>query len=171
MNYKKLIALIILPFFGIKTILAHCPLCTAGAAVAIGGAAWLGVNKVVLGLFVGAFAVSMGWWFGKAIKKKYVPFQRTLLILLSFLLTVIPLLPLINFHRPLFLSFIGDYGKTYAVNLSLISSLFGGFIVTISPRLSKGITRLRKGKHINYQAMLTTFFLLIVFAIILQVII
>lgn len=167
MNYKKLFALMFLPFLGMKSVLAHCPLCTAGAAVAVGGAAWLGVNKVVLSLFVGAFAISMGMWFARIIKKKYIPFQKTLIILASFLLTVIPILPIINLHRPLFLGFIGDYGKTFAVNISLIGTMFGGLLVGISPRLSKKITKWR-GKHMNYQTIILTFLLLIIAGTIVQ---
>lgn len=172
MDYKKLFSLILLPILSIKGVLAHCPLCTAGAAVAVGGAAWLGVNKVVLSLFVGAFAVSMGWWIGKMIKKNYIPFQRTTLIILSFILTVIPLLPILNLHRPFPVGLFGNYGsifnRTYMINLSLVGSFFGGFIVMISPKLSKRITELRKGKHINYQTIIVTFLLLIIIGVIVQ---
>ena len=167
MNIKKLLAFMILPFLGIKTVLAHCPLCTVGAAVAVGGAAYFGVNKVVLSLFVGAFAISMGMWFARIIKKKFIPFQTTLIILGSFLLTVIPILPIINLHRPLFLSFIGNYGKTYAVNISLIGTMFGGLLVFISPSLSRKITKWRR-KHMNYQTILLTFLLLIIAGTIVQ---
>ena len=172
MNFKKLLAFMILPFLAIilmeKTVLAHCPLCTLGAAAAVGGAAYFGVNKVVLSLFVGAFAISMGMWFARAIKKKYVPFQKTIIIVGSFLLTVIPILPIINAYFPLFIGFIGDYGKTYAINASLIGSFFGGLLVFISPTLSKKITKLREGKHINYQTMIITFLLLIIIGTIVQ---
>ena len=167
MNLKKLFALIFLPFLGIKTVLAHCPLCTLGAAAAVGGAAYLGVNKVVLSLFVGAFAISMGMWFAKLLKKKYMPFQKTIIILVSFLLTVIPILPMINVYFPLFLSFVGEYGKTYAINASIIGSIFGGLLVFISPTISKKITKWR-GKHMNYQTIMITFLLLIITGTIVQ---
>jgi hypothetical protein len=167
MNIKKLFAFMILPFLGIKTILAHCPLCTLGAAAAVGGAAYFGVNKVVLSLFVGAFAISMGMWFARIIKKKYIPFQKTIIILGSFFLTVIPILPIINAYFPLFIGFVGDYGKTYAINASLIGSFFGGLLVFISPKLSKKMTKLR-GRHINYQTIVITFLLLIITGTIVQ---
>jgi hypothetical protein len=168
MNLKKLFTLIFLPFLGVKTILAHCPLCTLGAAAAVGGAAYMGVNKVVLSLFVGAFAISMGMWFTRIIKKKYIPFQKTIIILGSFFLTVIPILPLINAYFPLFVWFIGDYGKTYAINASIIGSFFGGLLVFISPTLSKKITKIRN-KHMNYQTIIITFLLLIITGGIIQI--
>src|SRR3990167_9169006 len=114
-------------------VLAHCPLCTIGAGAAAAGAVWLGVSKVVVALFIGAFAMSMGMWFSKIPKKRYIPFQKTIIVLLIFLTTVIPLIPLFKAIGPLYLSFIGEYGNTYAINYSLISSLFGGAVVFSSP--------------------------------------
>ena len=113
---KKFFILPILTIFLVKFISAHCPLCTIGAGVAGAGAIWLGVSKVVVALFIGAFAMSMGMWFAKIPKKKYIPFQKTLIILAVFLTTVLPLLPLFTAIGPLYLSFIGQYGKTSAVN-------------------------------------------------------
>lgn len=173
MNIKKyLVALV--PFLSIKGVLAHCPLCTLGAGAAVSGAAYFGVNKVILSLLVGAFAISMGMWFARVIKKRYVPFQKTLIILISFLLTVIPILPMVNVVSPYYLSLIGDYGsvlnKTYMLNLSLIASFFGGFLVMISPNISKKITKLR-GRHTNYQTMILTFLLLGIFGLIIQLLI
>ena len=167
MNTKKLLALMILPLLGIKTVLAHCPLCTIGAAAAVGGAAYLGVNKVVLSLFVGAFAISMGMWFANVVKKKYIHFQDTIIILGIFLLTVIPILPIINSYFPLYLWFIGDYGRTFAVNASLIGSFFGGLLVFISPILSDKITKWRS-KSIKYQTFIITLLLLLIIGTIIQ---
>ncbi len=38
---------------------------------AAAGAIWLGVSKVVVALFIGGFAMSMGMWFSKIIKKNF----------------------------------------------------------------------------------------------------
>lgn len=166
MNFKKLLLFLMVPIFLIKGALAHCPLCTAGAAVAAGGAIWLGVSPVIVSLFIGAFAVSMGWWFARLIKKRYIPFQRTLIIILSFALTVIPILPIISLPAPFFVSLMGGYGsllnRTYMIDLSLVGSFVGGLIVLISPGVSNKITKLRNEKHIPYQRMLTTFLLLLI---------
>lgn len=154
---------------------AHCPLCTAGAAVAAGGAVWLGVSKVVVSLFIGAFAVSMGFWFSNVLKKQYIPFQRLIIILASFLLTVIPILPIISSLSPLYISLTGDYGsllnRTYLLNLSLFGSIFGGLIVCSTPSISNKITKLRKGKIIPFQGVILTFILLLIIGAIIQLII
>ncbi|MDP4038968.1 MAG: hypothetical protein Q8P57_00075 [Candidatus Pacearchaeota archaeon] len=167
---KKFTFSVLLIFFGIlfmDSVYAHCPLCTIGAGAAAGAAVWLGVSKVVVAMFIGAFAMSMGMWFSRIIKKKYVPFQKTLIVLLIFLTTVLPLMPIFKAIGPLYLSFIGEYGITYAINYSLISSLFGGFIVFISPSLSRKIKE-KRGRLIPFQGTILTLSLLIIAGIIIQ---
>ena len=77
----------------IPSVLAHCPLCTAAAGAGIGIVRWLGVDDSIVGLFLGAFIVSMGLWFNNWLKKKKIniPLQGFLLVFASFLLTIIPL--------------------------------------------------------------------------------
>jgi len=150
---------------------AHCPLCTVGAGAAAGAAVWLGVSKIVVALFVGAFAMSMGMWFAKLPKKRHIPFQRTLIILGIFLTTVFPLLPVFSTIGPLYLSFAGEYGKTYAVNYALAGSFLGGIITFISPGLNVKIKEKRGGKGIPFQGILITFGLLIITALIIQFIV
>ncbi len=173
MANKKLFLALLTPIFIIilaKLVSAHCPLCTVGAGAAAAGAVWLGVSKVVVALFMGAFAMSMGMWFARVLdkKKRFIPFQYSLIVILVFVLTVWPLMPIFKAIGPLYFSFIGEYGTTYAINYSLISSLFGGGIVLLSPTTSKKITKLRKGKIIAFQGMILTFALLLIAAILIQ---
>lgn len=159
-------------FLELQSTLAHCPLCTVGIAAAAGGAAYLGVDKAVIALFVGAFAVSTGWWVARKIKKQLIPFQMAGIILLSFLLTTIPLLPLLDRIYPIYISVAGDYGswlnRTYIINLSLISSILGGAAVGITPWLSAKLTGLRQGKKMPYQGVLLTLGILLITSIIIQ---
>ena len=147
---------------------AHCPLCTIGAGAAAGAAVWLGVSKVVVALFIGGFAISIGMWFSKIIKKKYIPFQKTIVVIVVFLTTILPLMPIFSAIGPLYISFVGEYGLTYALNYSLVSSLFGGLIVFSTPFLSKNISKLRGGKIIPYQGVMLTLSLLIILGIFIQ---
>jgi len=167
--------LLLIPFFFLLSAtatFAHCPLCTAGILVAASGAAYMGVSKVVISLIVGALSVSIGWWIAKSIKKQYIPLQKPIIILASFLLTVIPIIPTLYQIYPLYISWYGGYGsllnRTYIINISLITSIFGALIICITPWLSKKITELRKGKHIKYQTMLLTFLLLAIIGLIIQ---
>ena len=171
-NKKPIILSLIFSLFLIKEVHAHCPLCTMGAAVAAGGAAYLGVNNLVIGLFIGAFAVSMGWWFSNLIKKKFIPFQRTAIILLSFLTTILPMLSLMEGIKPFYINITGDYGsllnRTYIFNLFLVGSILGGIIVTLTPWLSSKLTSLRNGKMLPYQGTVLTLTLLIILGTIIQ---
>ncbi len=163
----------ILAIFLIDVVSAHCPLCTIGAGAVGAAAVWLGVSKVVVALFLGAFAMSMGMWFARVLdkKKRFIPFQYSLIVIVVFVLTVWPLMPLFKAFGPLYLSFVGEYGKTYAINYSLISSLFGGGIVLFSPTASKKITKLRKGKMMAFQGIILTFVLLLIVGILIQLLV
>ncbi len=173
MNHKWLLPALLLPLT-IKSVAAHCPLCTAGVAVAAGGAAYLGVSDQVIGLFVGAFAVSTGWWVSRLVKRRFIPFQRGIIIFLSFLLTVIPLLSLFKGIYPLYISWLGEYGsvlnRTYMLNSFLAGSVLGSGIVCFTPWLSRKISALRMGKMIPFQGVLLTLMLLVAIGGILQLV-
>src|SRR3990167_9929409 len=170
---KLLLSLALLPILLAKTVSAHCPLCTIGAGAAAAGAVWLGVSKIVVALFIGAFAMSMGMWFSRVIGKRwsYIPFQNIFVSIAIFALTVWPLIPIFKSIGPLYLPFIGGYGKTYAFDYSLVSALMGGLIVFISPGLSKKITEIRNGKLIPFQGIVLTLLILIIVGGIVQLVI
>ena len=152
-----------------KSVMAHCPLCVVGAGAAGAAAMWLGVSKVVVALFLGAFAMAMGMWFARIIKKKYIPLQNFLIVALIFFTTVLPLMPLFKALGPLYLSFIGDYGTTYVFNYSLASSFLGGIIVLSTPSISKAITKKRNYKTFPFQGTLLTLILLIIVGVLIQI--
>lgn len=160
-------SLIFLIIFLVPLVMAHCPLCTIGAGAAAAGAVWLGVSKLVVALFIGAFAMSMGMWFSKIPKKQFIPFQKTIIIVLIFLTTIIPLVSIFSLIRPFYIPFLGDYGTTYAVNYSLISSFFGGAITFISPGLNK-IIKVKTNRNFPYQGIILTFILLLIISLIIQ---
>lgn len=173
MNWKKL-PWLMLPLLMLRGVQAHCPLCTVGIAAAAGGATYFGVDKAVIALFVGAFAVSTGWWVGRKIKKKIIPYQTAAIVVASFLLTVLPLLPLLTTVYPWPVFIAGGYGsllnRTYVINVGLITSIMGGTIVSITPWLSKKISLLREGKMIPFQGILLTLGLLMVLSVFIQVV-
>lgn len=163
-------------FILVKQASAHCPLCTVGAAAVAGGAVWLGVKLVVVGVFIGAFAVSLGFWAGRIIKRKFIPMQKPVLIIVSFLTTVIPLISILsNEHAvyPIYISMAGDYGsllnRTYLLDQFFLGSLIGGVIVSLAPLISKKITSLRSGRTIAFQGSALTLVLLILIGVVLQV--
>ena len=169
MNKKTLIPILV-ALLSSEVVRAHCPLCTIGAAAAAGGAAILGVNNVAIGLFVGAFSVSIGWWIANLIKKQYVRYQNYAIVGFSFVTTVLPMMSFLSDIHPLYISWLGSYGTTFVVDLFMITSVIGGTVVSLTPWLSKTITTWRKGKKIPYQGILLTLSLLVAIATVLQII-
>ena len=155
----------------VKNASAHCPLCTITAGAAAAGGVYLGVNKLIIGLLIGAFAMSMGMWFARIVKKKYIPFQKTLIIAIIFFITVLPLLPIFSKVTGFSVDLFGDYGtlfnRTYVVDQSLLISLLGGLIVFISPTLNKKIKE-KTNKSIPFQGIILTFLVLIIASLIIQ---
>lgn len=171
---KKLLLFPFLFVLFIKNAFAHCPLCVVGAAAAAGGAKWMGVNTAAIGVFIGAFAIALGWWVSKLIKKQYFPLQKSFIIAVIFVTTVIPMLPMLGESFPIYVSLLGAYGsllnRTYIFDLFLFGSIVGGFVVLIAPWFSSKITKLRKGKFLHYQGIVLTFAILIILAIIMQLV-
>lgn len=150
-----------------NTVLAHCPLCTAGAGILAVLAASLGVSSVVVGILIGAFSLALGLWIAKAVKKQYIPYQEQILTILIFLGTVIPIMPLIQHYAPLYVPFIGEYGTTYTFNLYILGVIIGTLVMYFAPFISKVITTLRR-KQMPFQGVTITLVLLIVTSVIAQ---
>jgi len=162
-----LIALLIL-LLPIKAVLAHCPLCTIGAGGATLLAIYLGISVAPVGVFIGAFALAIGLWSAKLLKKQYIPQQANIIGALSFLSIVIPVMPLMKDYSSLYVPWIGNYGSTYLINKFLLGAVIGAFLLFISPYISRKIINLRDGKMIPYQGIAITFVLLSITSIILE---
>ena len=151
--------------------LAHCPLCTAGAGLVAIGAYWIGVNGITIGVLLGAFAIALGLWVARLIRKKYIPQQNNAVAVFSWLTTIFPLKMLLSDYTSIYLSWGGSYGslfnRTYPINLFLIGAIIGGLLIYLAPPLNRAIT-VRRGKAIPYQGMIVTFVLLIVVSLLTQ---
>lgn len=114
---------------------AHCPICTAAVGAAAISAKYYGMDVSIIGLLIGAFGISTGLWIGLKIKK-YFRFQFPIIILASFLLTVIPLLVISNeaVYFPLLL--FGESGsilnRVYWINKLLFGSVIGGLVTSFA---------------------------------------
>lgn len=110
---------------------AHCPLCTAAVGAAAVSAKYYGLDASIIGLLIGAFGISTGLWIGLKVKK-YFRFQMSLIVLASFLLTLVPLLYIDKSTVYLPLLLLGQPGsalnKVYWINKILFGSLIGGLI-------------------------------------------
>lgn len=133
-RYVFLIFLILGLFLFPSQAEAHCPLCTGALGAGAAAAKYYGLDESIIGVLIGAFGVSIGLWIARSIKKEYFRFQSAAIVLLSFILTLLPLLGISkeSIYLPIFIT--GGPGtilnKVYWINKTLFGGIIGG-IATI----------------------------------------
>lgn len=151
-------------------VFAHCPLCTGAIGVAAVSAKYYGLDVSVIGIFIGAFAISTGLWIGRKIKN-YFKFQTTLIVIASFLLTVIPLMAVIKDTIYFPLNLFGSPGslfqKVYWLNKLLIGSIIGSLATLFAFWLHLFIKKTRQKVLFPYQGIVLTIVLLALTGVIL----
>jgi hypothetical protein len=65
---------------------ATCPLCAAAAGAGVGVARYYNVDDSIVGLYLGAFVISVSLWFSKLLKKRGKVLPEFIIVLASFLL-------------------------------------------------------------------------------------
>lgn len=152
--------------------LAHCPLCSAATGLAAVVAASLGISTGPVGVFAGAFAFATGLWLAPLIRRVFIPHQTFVLAVLSFLATILPVLPLMGDYSSISIFLGGDYGsplnRTYVINRFLAGSIFGAITLLATPAVSRMITRLRHNTTLPYQGVALTLIFLAIEAVALE---
>jgi len=155
-----------------KLSLAHCPLCTVGAGFLAVLAASLGVKSLVVAILLGAFSLALALWLAKKVKKQYFRGQFWLLTVLIFVLTALPLAPLLQEYGPLYLNLAGEYGSplhnTYTINLYYLGVLIGAALLFGAPWLSRGISKVRRGRRWPFQSLSVSLGLLVLTSLLIQ---
>lgn len=143
---------------------AHCPLCTVGAGALAVLAASLGVNSISIGIFIGAAGLALGLWMARYVKKQYIWGQRSLIGIASFVLTVIPLVPLFRDYTSWYLALAGEYGsflhRTYLINRFVLGAIIGAALLAIAPSVSALFTKAH-GRRVPFQGMVIVAILLL----------
>ena len=121
-------------------VFAHCPLCVGGVLVLTFLGYEIGVKRIVLGFLIGALAVAFGEWLNRLIKRKFFKRQEFLIIALTFILTYLPVKNYIFNYYSLYLPNLG-INTPILIDKSLLSGIFGGFLVYLAPFISKFITK------------------------------
>ncbi|MBI4450658.1 hypothetical protein HY642_01670 [Candidatus Woesearchaeota archaeon] len=90
---KAVVASVIATAASIPSALAHCPVCTAATGAAVAAGRIYGINDGIMGVFIGAFALSTGLWVSNVLKKRHIalPGQAVLMGLASLVLTIVSL--------------------------------------------------------------------------------
>ena len=149
--------------FSLPSAMAHCPLCTAAVGAAALSAKYFGVDTSIIGLLIGAFAISTGIWIALKIKR-YFKFQAAVIVLASFLLTVVPLRAIgtDSLYMPvLWFGAAGSmFNKVYWVDKLLLGSVIGGFITLFSYWLHLHIKKVHGKVLVPFQGVLLTLALL-----------
>ncbi len=154
---------------GMRSALAHCPLCTIGAGGAALLAAYLGISAAPVGVFVGAFGLAVGLWTAKLIRRKLFRGQDNAIGVLSFASVVIPVMPLMDQYGSLYLPWMGEYGRTFLIDKFLAGSIIGALLLWASPWVSRRLALARGGRMIPFQGMAITLVLLVAASALLEV--
>ncbi len=76
----------------IPAALAHCPVCTAATAVAVGAGRVYGVDDGIMGVLIGGFLVSSALWLNNVFKRRnwvLFPGQGLAIVVASLILTIV----------------------------------------------------------------------------------
>ena len=173
---------IMTPFFLLFALLlnlniasAHCPLCTGAVAMTAMGANYYGFDLIIIGLFTGAFAISTGLWLGKKIKTEYFKFQIWTIVLLSFLLTVVPLRMLSGENIYIPLRLFGEVGsmfnKVYWMDRLLFGSILGGILSVFAFGTHVTVKKINNGNVLfPFQGIALTIGILAIASVIVQLV-
>lgn len=145
----------------VQTSYGMCPLCTAGAAVGLSLARYYGLSDMIVGLWLGAMAVSTGVWIARLARRKLgkrIPAQTPIIFSLAFASTVIPF-----YLAGFFNGMPGMSDVIFGINKLLFGLVLGGVITYIGAPVSSWIKK-TVGRSFPYQTILVTLGLLVLFS-------
>ncbi|MEK6840191.1 MAG: hypothetical protein AABX72_04555 [Nanoarchaeota archaeon] len=162
----KLLVLLLALLMLVPLVSAHCPLCTGAIGIAATTAGYYGVDASIIGLFVGAFGISTGLWIGRKVKQQYLPGQLSLIVSLSFVLTIIPFFFMTGeqFMFPLSL---GSFKRIFFFDKLIFGSFLGGMVTVPTFWLHEFIKKIRGKVLFPFQGIAFTLTMLAVNALIL----
>ncbi len=151
-----LVIFVIISFIGfLPTVVAMCPLCTAGSIVGVGITRSFGLDDSIVGIFVGAMIVSTALWANNIFKRKNIggsAFLRvTSIAVATFVLTFL------GFY------YAGIFGpantyRIFGIEKILFGSISGSVVSFAAFFVSNKIKKRNNGKTLfNFQSMIFTF--------------
>lgn len=164
---KLLLAPLLALFASLSSVVsfAHCPLCTGAIGVMAVGASYYGIDSSIIGLFIGAFAISTGLWVAMKVKKQYIMYQKPLIVISSFFLTVVPLMSIGEGSLTVSMLLFGEEGSlfnnVYTISTLFIGSLVGSFLSVAGYWVHNYVKKLNNGVIFPYQGIVFTVLLLV----------
>jgi len=158
--------LVIFFFSRIPLASAMCPLCVVGAAAGLSITRYYGIDDSVVGIWLGALAVSTALWINVIVKNKInktkrkpVPFQDILIIAVVFVATIAP------FYFAGFFKGVPSMVDTlFGVNRLVFGVIVGSTITFAGAPISNFIKR-KRSSVLPYQTIILTVVLLTAFSI------
>ena len=154
-KFSFIVALLAALSFIPSKVMAHCPLCTAAVGTGLLVTRSFGVDDSLVGIWVGAFIISTALWLNKVLVKRFgekVPFQKGLIIVASFLLTVVP------FY---FSNIINFQGTIFMIDRLLFGTIAGSALTLLGFRLNKIVRNVNNKPVIPFQSIVLTVAILV----------
>ena len=144
---------------------AHCPLCIGAVGAAATTASYYGLDPSIVGLLIGALALSSGLWIAGKVRRQYFRFQIPAVVVASFLLTIPPVFFLNTETLYLPLLLLGEPGsllnRIYWVDKTLLGSLVGGGMTLLAFWTHLSIKKARSRVLFPFQGIAITLGLLL----------
>ncbi len=136
-------------------VMAHCPLCTAAVGTGLIITRSMGIDDSLVGIWIGAFIISTGLWLNKFLAKRFrtIPFQKTIILIAFFLLTVVPFYftNLITFESTIFM-----------VDRLLFGTIAGSILTLVGFYVGKAVRNAENKPMIPFQTIVVTVLILII---------
>lgn len=149
--------LLVLPF----SVLAFCPLCVLATGALTGAFRWLGVDDLIIGLWLGGFLLSTSVMVGNYLRlktKKLSNYSAAVAIALYGLTIIL-------FYYDGILS--TPYNSIFGISRIVIGLIGGSLLLLATPYLNKILKRTNNGENfIPRQKMLLGIFLLLFFSLV-----
>ncbi len=135
-----------------KPVLAHCPICSAATGALVASARVAGVDDVVVGTFIGAFAISTAFWISNFITRRFkrkIPFQPYALSVISMVSTIA------SFYVAGLLGTMPSFLYVFGMERLLFGILLGSALSIITFELHNLMRRYNGNKnHFPFQGMI-----------------
>lgn len=146
-------------------VMAFCPLCMVATGAITGMLRYLGVDDAIVGLWLGAFALSSVFLLNNFLIKRgrKIKFQL-LLIFISFYSLLLSAL--------YWTAVLNPYNKILGINKIIFGIIIGSALILTAPNIDRFLRKQNQGKiFISHQKMIVAIGLLIIFSFIFYLII
>ena len=138
---------------------AFCPLCVIATGFLTGYFRWLGVDDLIIGLWLGGFLVSSSILINSIVARKNINLPKTLIPGLIYVLSFLAL----YFGGILSI----PYGQLFGFPRIILGIIIGSIVILATPKISGLIKNLNGGRNFfSHQKMLVAIFLLLILSLI-----